>query len=123
VGALLFLARRHDQAIEALQRAARWGTRDKPLYQGHLALAKCRAGKRVSDIDGFIDRLAACPAGRGYGRFVLGQLAYENLRYDDARRYLAAFVERTDESQLPMKIALQGEVAMARDTLAAISGG
>ncbi len=30
-----------------LARAARWGTRDKPLYQGHLAVVQCESGKAV----------------------------------------------------------------------------
>jgi tetratricopeptide (TPR) repeat protein len=120
VGSVLFLARRHDEAIDALRRAARWGTTDKPLYQGHLALAKCHAGQPVRGLRDVIDRLAACSAGRGYGRFVLGQLAYETSRYKDARRYLQAFIKRTDSSQLPMQIALRGELEMARDTLMAL---
>jgi tetratricopeptide (TPR) repeat protein len=117
LGSVLFTAERHDEAIAALQRAARWGTTDKPLYQGHLALAKCRAGQRVRGLQGFIDRLAACPAGQGYGRFVLGQLAYENERFDDARRYLEAFVARAGMSRRPLEVALAAEVEMARRTL------
>ena len=117
-GPVLYLAGRHEEAIAALERAARWGTRDKPLYQGHLALAKCGAGQKVRGLGGLIDRLAACPAGEGYGRFVLGQLAYHQQRFDDARRYLEAFVRRTNASQRPMKTALAGELARAHETLA-----
>ena len=97
--------------------AARWGTTDKPLYQGHLALAKCGAGQRVRGLKSLIDRLDACPAGQGYGRFVLGQLAFESKRYGDARAYLRAFVERTTAARTPMRIALAGELAKARDLL------
>lgn len=117
IGSVLFLAERHEEAIAALERAARWGTTDKPLYQGHLALAKCGAGQRVRGIGSLIDRLAACPAGQGYGRFVLGQLAFQSKRYDEARRYLRAFVERTTAGRTPMRIALSGELAKARDLL------
>jgi tetratricopeptide (TPR) repeat protein len=120
IGSVLFIAERHEEAIAALERAARWGTTDKPLYQGHLALAKCGAGREVRGLGSLIDRLAACPAGQGYGRFVLGQLAYQKKRYAEARRYLEAFVDRTTSSHRPMQIALAGELAKARALLADI---
>jgi tetratricopeptide (TPR) repeat protein len=118
LGSLFFLARRHDEAIAALERAARWGTAAKPLYQGHLALAKCRAGRRVRGIGSVMARLARCPAGQGYGRFVLGQLAYESARFAEAESYLTTFVERTLGDSTPKSIALSGELEMARATLA-----
>lgn len=118
LGSVLFLAGRHDEAIASLERASRWGTTDKPLYQGHLALAKCRAGHRVRNLDGLMARLEACPAGQGYGRFVLGQLAYQERRYTDARLHLTRFVERTRKGQPAMRRAMAGEVEMAEATLA-----
>ena len=96
MGSVLFLAGRHDEAIDALDRASRWGTNDRPLYQGHLALAKCHAGMRVPGLAKVMRKLDACPAGQGYGRFVLGQLAVQADRLDEARRYLEAFVQ-TDQ--------------------------
>ena len=44
-----------------------------------------------------------------YRSFVLGQLAYQRNRYEEARRYLEAFVRRTESSRRPMKLALAGE--------------
>ena len=41
-------AGRVDDAISALIRASRWGTTDKPLYQGHLAIARCAKGEVVA---------------------------------------------------------------------------
>jgi tetratricopeptide (TPR) repeat protein len=120
LGSVLYLADRHDEAIAALQRAARWGTTDKPLYQGHLALAKCAAGKQVRGLDALIERLDACPAGQGYGRFVLGQLAYCRERFADARFYLESFVRRTSEQRHPTQIALEAEMSRARATLDAM---
>lgn len=116
-GSLLFTAGRNEEAIAALERASRWGTTDKPLYQGHLALAKCRAGKKVRGLQGLIERLASCPAGQGYGRFVLGQLAFESANYVEARRHLEAFVRRTRSGNKPLQISLSAELAMARRTL------
>jgi tetratricopeptide (TPR) repeat protein len=120
LGSVLFLAGRHDEAIDALERAARWGTTDKPLYRGHLALAKCHAGRRVRGLPNLMAQLAECPAGQGYGRFVLGQLAFESERFKEARRYLEAFVKRTSTGRRATKLALAGELAMARRTLEAL---
>jgi tetratricopeptide (TPR) repeat protein len=120
LGAVLYLTGRHAEAIGALTRAARWGTRDKPLYQGHLALAKQGAGMKVRGLAQLIARLAACPAGQGYGRFVLGQLAYGSQRFDEARQYLSSFVARTTRGHATMALALAGELQMARQTLAAM---
>jgi tetratricopeptide (TPR) repeat protein len=117
LGSVLFLAGRHEEAIDALERASRWGTTDKPLYRGHLALAKCHAGRRVRGLPALMAQLAKCPAGQGYGRFVLGQLAFESERFREARAYLEAFVERTTSGREATRLALAGELAMARRTL------
>lgn len=122
MGAVLLLAGRAQEAIAALSRAARWGAADKPLYQGHLALARIAAGQRVRNAAKLIDRLAKCPAGQGYGRFVLGQLAFHNERWEEARAYLESFVRRTAQGRRVTGIALAGEVEMAKHTLCAITG-
>jgi hypothetical protein len=113
-----FLAGRYDDAISALTRAARWGTTDKPLYQGHLAVARCANGEPVPELAALIDKLASVPAGQGYGRFVLGHLAYHAGRAADARRYLEAFVRRSAGGRAAVAIALDGEIALAQKTLA-----
>lgn len=118
LGGLYFLANRYGEAIAALTRAARWGTTDKPLFQGHLALARCAEGKPVADLARLIERLAEAPSAQGYGRFVLGHLLYYANRPDEARRHLEAFVRRTIAGRPAMAIALAGEVARARLTLA-----
>lgn len=117
LGSVLFVAGRHEEAVAALERAARWGTHDKPLYRGHLALAKCRAGQPVRGLEQLFNSLEDSPAGRGYGRFVLGHLAYQQGRFDDARRYLKSFVERTERDKPALARALEGELRMARGTL------
>lgn len=121
LGSLYFLAGRHDDAISALTRAARWGTTDKPLYQGHLAVIRCSRGEEVPELPALIERLAEVPAGQGYGRFVLGQLAYYDHRPDDARRYLEAFVKRSESGRAALAIALDGEIALARQLLATLA--
>lgn len=121
LGGTLFLAQRYDEAAAALARAARWGTRDKPLYRAHLALAKIAGGQPVSSLQEIIHALAEAPCGQGYGRFVLGHLAYAAGEWRAAKRYLEAFLKRTSTSRPALGIALEGEVRMARATLGKIS--
>ncbi|HEX8791618.1 MAG TPA: tetratricopeptide repeat protein [Polyangiaceae bacterium] len=117
LGSALFLGHRYAEAIAALERAVRWGTRDKPLYRAHLALARIASGEQVDGLQEVIDELASAPCGQGYGRFVLGHLAYAAGEWTAARRYLEAFVRRTSDAP-PLAIALGGEVEMSRSTLA-----
>ncbi len=117
LGSVLFLSHRYAEASAALERAVRWGTRDKPLYKAHLALVRLAAGEALPDLQSTIDDLAAAPCGQGYGRFVLGHLAYAAGVYPAARRYLEAFVRRTEASRPVLAIALAAELSMARSTL------
>ncbi len=121
LGGTLFLAQRYAEAASALSRAARWGTRDKPLYRAHLALARMAAGERVDDLQETITQLAEAPCGQGYGRFILGHLAYAAGEWPAAKRYLEAFLKRTTSSRPALGIALEGEVRMTRATLAKMS--
>ncbi len=121
LGGTLFLAARYGEAASALSRAARWGTKDKPLYRAHLALAQIAAGEDVDDLQETINDLAEAPCGQGYGRFVLGHLAYAAGEWAAAKRYLEAFLKRTTASRPALGIALEGEVRMTRATLAKMS--
>jgi len=118
LGSTLFLAARYGEAVAALTRAARWGTTEKPLYRAHLALAKIAGGEEVEDLPATLHDLAEAPCGQGYGRFVLGQLSYAAGERAAARRYLEAFVKRTSAGRSTLGIALEGEMRMARATLA-----
>jgi tetratricopeptide (TPR) repeat protein len=119
LGSILFLAQRYEEASAALTRAIRWGTRDRPLYRAHLELVRIAAGIPPADtLQETIDQLSGAPCGQGYGRFVLGHLAYAAGEWHAARRYLEAFVRRTEGARAALAIALSGEVAMAKATLA-----
>jgi tetratricopeptide (TPR) repeat protein len=120
LGGVLFLAHRYAEAIAVLSRAVRWGTHDKPLFRAHLALVRIAAGEHVEDLQAMIDDLASAPCGQGYGRFVLGHLAYAAGAWDAARRFLNAFIERTQNRAggVARSLALEGELVMARATLA-----
>jgi len=117
LGSTLFLAQRYDESVATLNRAVRWGTKDKPLYRAHLALSRIASGERLGDLQETINALAEAPCGQGYGRFVLGHLAYAAGEWTAARRYLEAFVKRTSASRPALGIALEGEVRMSRATL------
>jgi tetratricopeptide (TPR) repeat protein len=121
LGSTLFLAHRYGEAMAALGRAARWGTKDKPLYRAHLALTRIAAGEQVGDLQETINALAEAPCGQGYGRFVLGHLAYAAGEWHAARRYLDAFLKRTSASRPALEIALEAEVRMTKATLAKMS--
>jgi tetratricopeptide (TPR) repeat protein len=118
LGSILFMAQRYDDSISALERASRWATVEKPLYRAHLALARIAKGDSVGDLQRTIDALAEAPCGQGYGRFVLGHLAYAAGEFRAARRYLDAFVERTEAGKQALGIALESELQMAKATLA-----
>jgi tetratricopeptide (TPR) repeat protein len=117
LGSILFLAHRYEDAIAALGRAARSTGGERPLYRAHLALARIAGGEHVGNIQKTIDQLVASPAGQGYGRFVLGHLAYAAGAWDVARQYLQSFVQRTLEKPPATAVALEGEIRMARATL------
>jgi len=121
LGGVLFLAHRYAEAMAALERAVRWGTRDKPLYRAHLALVRLAAGEQVGELQATIDELASAPCGQGYGRFVLGHLAYAAGAWDAARSFLRAFVKRTEGARPALALALDGELKMSRATLAKMS--
>ncbi len=117
LGSTLFLAERYSEAASALLRATRWATKDKPLYAGHLALAKLAAGESVPNLRDITAELAEAPCGQGYGRFVLGHLAFASGEWAAAKRYLESFVERTSGLRPALGISLEGELRMARATL------
>jgi tetratricopeptide (TPR) repeat protein len=122
LGSLLYLEGRYAEAASILARASRWGTTDKPLYIGHLALARCAQGEPMPELGRIIEQLEGAPCGNGYGRFVLGRLCGYAGRRSDAIRYLEAFVRRTTGGRTALAIALEGEVAEAKRVLGEVRG-
>jgi tetratricopeptide (TPR) repeat protein len=121
LGSTLLLLHRYAEATTVLARAVRWGTHDKPLYRAHWALARVAMGERVDDLQATIDELASAPCGQGYGRFVLGHLAYAAGAWRAAQRYLHSFVRRTESARPILAISLDKELRMARATLVKMS--
>jgi tetratricopeptide (TPR) repeat protein len=120
LGSVLYLAGNSLEAIGALLRASRWGTTDKPLYQAQAALARIANGENAGDLEMLRERLADAPCGQGYGQFVLGELAFNAGDYSAAREYLRGFVKRSTGGRVALAVALEGEVARARQLLSRI---
>ncbi len=114
LGTVLYLEGRHQEASGALGRAARWGTRDKPLYLAGLALCELAAGNPVDNLAELRERLSDAPCGQGYGQFVLGELCFAVKDYAEAVRYLRAFLERVTGGRVALQVSLSGEIARAR---------
>lgn len=121
LGSTLFMAKRYEEAASALERAIRWGTRDRPLYRAHLGLVRVAMGQPVVGLQELVNELVESACGQGYGRFILGHLAYVGGAWPAARKYLDGFVKKIENSRPSIAIALEAEVEMAKATLLKIS--
>jgi tetratricopeptide (TPR) repeat protein len=117
LGSVLYLQGRPRDALGPLERAVRWGTTDKPLYLAQVGLARLAMGETVPELAALREQLADAPCGQGYGQFVLGELAFALGDYEEARRYLNAFVRRTTGGRVALTVALAGEIARAERLL------
>jgi hypothetical protein len=117
LGSVLCLNGRPREATSALARAVRWGTTDRPLYRAQLALARLACGEETGDLHELRERLAEAPCGQGYGKFVLGELAYHAGADEEAIGYLSEFVERSTSGRVALAVALEAEVSRARTLL------
>lgn len=122
IGSVLYLQGRPRDAVGPLERAVRWGTTDKPLYQAQAALARLALGESVPDLSAIREQLADAPCGQGYGQFVLGELAFALGDLEQTRRYLTAFLRRTTTGRVALSVALSFEIARAEQLLS-VAGG
>ncbi|HLV68171.1 MAG TPA: tetratricopeptide repeat protein [Polyangiaceae bacterium] len=122
LGTVLYLNGNPEDAVGALERAARWGTTDKPLYLAQALLARRAAGEAVTGLASAREQLEDAPCGQGYGQFVLGEIAFAQGDMDAARRYLSAFVRRTTEGRVALEVALALEIQRARRLLRLLRG-
>ena len=123
LGATLHLAGRPREALPALERAVRWGTTGRPLFEAHLALVRCDLGERLpgpSGLEAVSQRLLASPVSQGYGRFLLGELAWRVGRLDEAQAWLEEFLARATSGRPALALSLEAEARRARQTLARI---
>ena len=109
-------------AALALERAARWGTTARPLYQAQLLLARSQLGntKGLPNLLEARQALEEAACGQGYGRFVLGELAHRQGDWAAAREYLEEFIARVDEGRVALRVGLGAELERARSLLASM---
>ena len=124
LGSLLYVAGQASAALEPLQTAL--GTKDAAavLVRGQLALARFAAGLIDKEHDDELDlayhELVHDRSGEGYGRFVLGELAFARGDRRSAQIYLQAFLSRVRRSRPAAQAALAPEVSRAEATLGRI---
>jgi tetratricopeptide (TPR) repeat protein len=123
LGTTLYLAGDGAGAARALERAVRWGTTARPLYQAQLLLARLQNARRpalrsLAALAQVRQNLEEAPSAQGYGRFVLGELARWQGDAAAARRYLEEFVHRTENGRVALRVGLSAELSRARSLLA-----
>lgn len=116
LGGLLYAVGRASDAVEPLETAVREKGTPLPLLEGQLALA--RGGEIALDLA--YHALANDPSGEGYGRFVLGEIAFARGDRQRARVHLEAFLSRARRSRPAARAALAPEIARAEGTLGRI---
>lgn len=131
LGSILQLSGDPVAAARAFERAARWGTTARPLYEAQLLLARLAVAELGASSGGAAagaaSRLAAArqaleevPCGQGYGRFVLGELAHRQGEWAAARAYLDEFITRVEEGRVALRVGLGAELDRARRLLATL---
>lgn len=112
-------------AALAFERAVRWGTTARPLYEAQLLLARLALGspKSLPGLGEARQALEGAPCGQGYGRFVLGELAHHQGDWAAAREYLDEFIQRVEEGRVALRVGLRAELERARQLLATLPAG
>jgi tetratricopeptide (TPR) repeat protein len=123
LGGLLYAIGRARDAIAPLEEALACGGAPEPIVRGQLALARAECDDGVADdvdVDLAYQELANAEAGEGYGRFVLGELAFARGDRARAQIHLEAFLARARRSRPAAQAALAPEIARATATLGRI---
>src|SRR5688572_21456234 len=124
LGSVLYFRGDYAGATLAFERASRWGTTARPLYAAQLGLARAHLAPNgkvlLPDFAALREALEEAPCGQGYGRFVLGELAYRQGDWAAAREYLEAFIARVAEGRVALRVGLGAELERARSLLAAL---
>src|SRR5688572_3653672 len=109
-------------AALAFERAVRWGTTARPLYEAQLLLARSQlgGGKPLANLADARQALEEAPCGQGYGRFVLGELCHRLGDWAAAREYLEEFIARVDEGRVALRVGLGAELERARSLLTSL---
>lgn len=112
LGSTLYALDQHSEALEALERAERWATKNKPLIAGVGALCR-RALAQSADLSAAYAELSDLLLQPGIAEWVGGELLLALGRVAPARRLLERFVSRL--ARQPAKAAgLRAELERAR---------
>ena len=117
LGGLLYAIGREDEARAPLSQAVAEKGKPAALLEGQLALAERATGLALEAAYG---ALSNDPASEGYGRFVLGELAFARGDRVRARAHLEAFLEKVRRARPASRAALAPELARAEATLGRI---
>jgi len=122
LGSISYFREDFAGAALAFERAVRWGTTARPLYEAQLLLARWQLGsaKNLKSLADARQALEEAPCGQGYGRFVLGELAHRQGDWAAAREYLDEFIGRVDEGRVALRVGLGAELERARALLGSI---
>jgi tetratricopeptide (TPR) repeat protein len=125
LGGLLYAVGRADEGVAPLERALTMPSSAALVVRGQLALCRHASGlidpaeDRVALDEAYV-ALSIDKSGEGYGRFVLGELAFARGDRAASRRWLESFVVRARSARAAARIALGPEIAKADATLARI---
>ncbi len=120
LGGLLYAVGRASDAVGPLQIAVDEKGSPLPLLRGQLALAMFATTGGEAELDVAYHELANDPSGEGYGRFVLGELAFARGNRERARVHLESFLSRARRARPAARAALAPEIARAESTLGRI---
>jgi tetratricopeptide (TPR) repeat protein len=125
LGSVSYFRGDYAGAARAFERAVRWGTTARPLYEAQLLLARMELGpgarmRKLFDIGEVRRALEEAPCGQGYGRFVLGELAHRQGDWPAAREYLEEFIGRIAEGRVALRVGLSAELERARGLLTSL---
>lgn len=117
---LLHFAGDPEGAVATVRRGLRASTRDRALLKAHLAYVELERGQAVEDLAGVMEELADSPSREGYGRYLMGMIAWELGDAPRAAVHLSAFLRRNAAIDEAKRLTLREELRRARLVLAKI---
>lgn len=109
-----------DGALATLTKAMRSAQRDRALLRAHALYVRLDSGKPARNIRRTVESLRASPNADGYGRFLLGMIAYHVGDIREARVHLGAFLRRNAAVGVVKELTLREELRRARVALSGI---
>lgn len=109
-----------DGALASLTKAMRSAQRDRALLRAHAVFVRLDAGRPTRNIRRALDTLRASPNAEGYGRYLLGMIAYLMGDEREASVHLRAFLRRNATAGVAKELTLREELRRARLALATI---